>query len=146
VKTHYTVGFLFNQDKSKVALIRKNRPVWQFNRLNGIGGHVEEDEESSVCMSREFHEEARYPLEISPEWKRYASLDSPTFFVDCFAAIGDLNQIRSKTSEKIEIIEIISIHPNRKVDMIENLPWLISMAIDFLEDGRPFFATIKYEQ
>ena len=37
---HYSVGFLFNDTKTKVCLIKKNRPTWQEGFLNGVGGHL----------------------------------------------------------------------------------------------------------
>src|SRR5690242_7587733 len=54
---HYTVGFFFNEDLSKVLLIRKAKPPWQAGRLNGIGGSFEGTESPEKCMDREFLEE-----------------------------------------------------------------------------------------
>ena len=145
MKTHYTVGFLFSFDKQKVALIRKNRPDWQKGRLNGVGGHVEAGETALQCMGREFGEEVEYPSLFKTEWRQYATLESPQFIMDCFASLGDLSSIKAKTDEDIEVVSVDQINPLRTKDMIENLPWLISMAIDFIEDGRPASAYVKYE-
>jgi 8-oxo-dGTP diphosphatase len=145
MKTHYTVGFLFSFDKQKVALIRKQRPDWQKGRLNGVGGHVEIGETALQCMGREFHEEVEYPSLYKTEWRQFAVLDSPKFIVDCFASLGDLAAVKGKTDEDVEIINVDQITPLRTKDMIENLPWLISMAIDFIEDGRPAMATVEYK-
>ena len=145
MKTHYTLGFLFNNDFSKVVLIRKDSPIWQAGRLNGVGGHVEKGESAAVCMYREFHEEIWYNYLMAPKWSHYATMEGSDFIVDCFAAVGQVDACNAKTSEKVEVIDVASITPNRTIDMIENLPWLVSMAIDFMQDGRPSFATIKYE-
>ena len=145
MKTAYTLGFLFSFDKQQVALIRKNRPDWQKGRLNGIGGHVEAGETSLQCMGREFSEEVEYPSLYKTEWRQFATMESSDFTVDCFASLGDLSCIKAKTDEGIEVIKLEDITPLRRKDMIENLPCLISLAIDFIEDGRPAFATIKYE-
>lgn len=57
-QTKYVVGFMFSEDSSKVALIRKNRPEWQKGLLNGIGGHCESsDKNNQDTMIREFEEE-----------------------------------------------------------------------------------------
>jgi 8-oxo-dGTP diphosphatase len=40
----YVVGFLFNEGKTKVVLIKKNRPDWQKGYFNGVGGKIEGDE------------------------------------------------------------------------------------------------------
>jgi 8-oxo-dGTP pyrophosphatase MutT (NUDIX family) len=56
--TKYVVGFMVHEEQ--IALIRKNRPKWQEGRLNGIGGHIEENEEPYSAMVREFEEETGY--------------------------------------------------------------------------------------
>lgn len=65
LKTHeflpareYTLGFAFSSDFSKVLLIQKNRPIWQEGKLNGIGGKLEECDQTPIDgMIREFKEE-----------------------------------------------------------------------------------------
>ena len=37
IYTDYVVGFMFDLNYKDVVLIRKNRPVWQQNKLNGVG-------------------------------------------------------------------------------------------------------------
>ena len=49
-KQKYVLGFIFNKDKTKIALIRKDRPEWQKGLLNAVGGKVEADE-TSVAAS-----------------------------------------------------------------------------------------------
>lgn len=38
------LGFVFNKEHTKIALIKKNRPEWQKDKYNGIGGHIEKKE------------------------------------------------------------------------------------------------------
>lgn len=52
MKTYYTLGFLFDYGQLNVALIRKTKPKWQAGLLNGIGGHVEENETPATCINR----------------------------------------------------------------------------------------------
>lgn len=53
----YVLGFLFSRDFTRVVLIKKNRPSWQADKLNGIGGKVEDSDTSSLAaMIREFRE------------------------------------------------------------------------------------------
>lgn len=54
---NYVLGFLFSPDLESVALILKNRPAFLEGKLNGIGGHVEEDESPMSAVIREFEEE-----------------------------------------------------------------------------------------
>jgi 8-oxo-dGTP pyrophosphatase MutT (NUDIX family) len=46
------------KDKNKILLILKDRPHWQKNRLNLVGGKVEEDELEVFAAMRELKEES----------------------------------------------------------------------------------------
>jgi hypothetical protein len=63
--------------------------------------------------------------------------------VDFFATCGDTFLLESPEDEKIERVMLSNIDILRG-DVIENLPWLISLAIDHLNDGRPKFVTAVY--
>jgi len=121
----YVAGFLFNDTKTQVALIRKNKPAWQAGKFNAIGGHIEMNERSRVAMVREFSEEAGVVLPwldhfvtIAGNWgsvKFYRTFDSFAF-----------NKIESKTDEQIKIFGIEDI-PWR--ECLPNLSWLIPFAL-----------------
>src|SRR3990167_7537739 len=56
---NYSVGFVFSMDKSRVLLIKKNKPEWQAGLLNGVGGKAEpQDRRARETMRRECMEEA----------------------------------------------------------------------------------------
>src|ERR1017187_4254100 len=134
-QTNYTVGFLFNKKLKKVALIRKQRPEWQKGKLNGIGGHIEDGEIPSVAQTREFFEETGLSYD---GWVNFCRLNGDDFCVYCFSGIGDLSSLQTKTDETVEIVSVAKIN-KLKDSMIENLPWLIALAIDNINDGRPSF-------
>jgi 8-oxo-dGTP diphosphatase len=140
--TKYVAGFMFSADKTEVALIRKNKPAWQKGLLNGIGGKIEPGEQPIDAMWREFQEEtASY---VPPNyWQHFAILEGPGFSVDFFHTEGDLSTLLSPEEEKVERVKLSEVHVLR-ADMIENLPWLISLAIDHATDGRPQFTTARY--
>jgi 8-oxo-dGTP pyrophosphatase MutT (NUDIX family) len=139
----YCLGFLFDNDLSKIVLIRKLKPIWQYNLLNGVGGSIERGETPIVAMDREFREETTYAGE-DIDWKYFALLNGGEFKVSCFAAKSDNVDLKARTAEAIEVCDIDKLEYLRK-QMIENLPWLINLAVDHLQDGRPIFADIKYE-
>lgn len=60
VEIEYVLGFMFNEDESKVLLIMKNRPAWQAGKLNGVGGKIEAGETPIQAMEREFAEETGF--------------------------------------------------------------------------------------
>lgn len=140
--TKYVAGFMFNSAKNEVALIRKNKPEWQKGLLNGIGGKIEADEIPIDAMWREFKEETS--LYIPPNyWRHFAVIKGPEFSVDFFATTGNLDSLSSPEEEKVERVRLEQINVFRR-DMIENLPWLISLALDHLDDGRPSFVMAEY--
>jgi len=55
---HYVMGFIFNKAKNRVLLVKKKRPEWQAGKWNGIGGKIDDTDESPlVAMNREALEE-----------------------------------------------------------------------------------------
>ncbi len=64
---------MLSPDYKQVALITKNKPSWQANKLNGIGGKIESGETPSEAMAREFEEETG--VITSPnEWVKFVVL------------------------------------------------------------------------
>lgn len=140
--TQYTIGFLFNKELNRVVLIRKTKPSWQRGKLNGVGGHVEAGETPDVTMAREFSEEVDHRL-IKEEikWQGYATMTGSDFQVFCFAATAEHLAVDSKTEEEVVTHAISEI---RNFDLVENLEWLIHLAIDNLQDGRPVYCEVQY--
>lgn len=144
----YVAGFMFNGEMSAVALIRKNKPDWQRGKLNGIGGKIEEGESDVSAMCREFWEECGAVTQPD-EWINYLTMggkndDGKPFEVCFYASRKDcLHSLESKTDEQVTVCAVEDVHPLRG-DMIENLPWLIALAIDNLKDGRPHFVEARY--
>ncbi len=137
----YVVGFQFNAERTKVALIRKAKPEWQKGLLNGIGGKIEPtDNDPHSAMVREFREETGVATD---SWMCFAEMRGGDWSVQCFCSTGNLNWIRSVEAEPIEIIDLDG-RTLVRFDVIENLPWLINLALDSMEDGRPRFALITY--
>lgn len=149
MKTKYVVAFAFNNDLSHVALIRKNKPEWQKGKLNGVGGKIEKRETPSQAVSREFGEEAGIQKIPCNNWKLFCIMegtnnDGIEFQVWCYAIKLDLKKIISIEEEKIEIIETKNILFGR-LDIIENLSWLIPLAMDKLNGSHaPSCAIVEY--
>lgn len=130
----YVLGFVFSEDKSKVALINKLRPEWQKDYLNGIGGKVEESDINEFsAMSREFEEETGVLIE-GHNWHKFATMTfnndvlGGVAVVYCFRYFSDL-VFNCKTVEE-EIIELIDVSTFRERKIIKNLNVLIPMALD----------------
>lgn len=136
----YTVGFIFNEDLSKILLIHPNRPEWQVGKLNGPGGKVEEDETPVDCVVREIEEETSLIIP-SDKWTLTAVEHHTDMQVHFFTATysGDLDEIKQLTDEKIEWFSITPL-PEK---VLPNLRWLIPLSIDILE--RKVIKNLRYD-
>lgn len=136
-KNKYVLGFMFSQNKINLLLIHKNRPDWQKDRLNGIGGKIKNYKEllhPELAMEREFEEETGIKYN---NWKHFCTMNfsnNNTMYdciVFCFYTLVPqqlLYSAQSKTDEKICIININELGI-LKIKPIENLYWLIPMAL-----------------
>ena len=124
-KKYYVLGFLFDNLRRRVALIKKRRPQWQSDSFNGIGGEMEDDENAITAMDREFKEEA----DVSGiDWEEYDKIEGKDYVVFCFRAFdtGAMSQICTMTDE------VVSIHHVHKLPemVISNVPDLIRVALN----------------
>jgi len=118
----WVVGFLF-RNTTEVALVLKIHPKWQAGKLNGVGGTIEEGESPLAAMTREFKEEAGVAVN---DWREFALLKVQDGDVWFFVAHGDY-PIRSITDEHIGWYPVVDI---KKSPIIENLAWLVPLALD----------------
>lgn len=122
--TNYCCGFMFDIERSRVALIRKVRPDWQAGKLNGIGGHIEAGESASEAMAREFFEETGYQT-FGTDWKHFATLHGQEYRVLFYYMYGKLEELKTTTDEEIVIEYVDTLHNS----VIPNLRFLIPMAL-----------------
>jgi 8-oxo-dGTP diphosphatase len=125
MKKYYVAGFLFSEDYSKIVLIKKNKPEWQAGFLNGTGGKIELTDDSPLfAMIREFKEETGYEVKT---WQEFCKLSGKDWEVYFFKAVGDVTKVSTQESEEIVVIPISEY---RRYPLIQNLNWLIPMALD----------------
>ncbi len=123
----YVLGFMFSEDRRYVALIEKNRPTWQAGLLNGVGGHIEDDDDGpGTAMAREFREETGVQTDPG-DWEWYASLSNEKCFIYIFRMFSDkVWDARTLTDEEVFVRTIGNNFDKR----IPNLSWLIPLALD----------------
>lgn len=129
MQTKYVLGFLFSLDKKQVALIEKRQPDWQAGFLNGIGGKIEPNELPLDAMIREFKEETGYEF---TDWTAFNSLQgynsgTKSWIVYTFRGFGDVDKVNTTESE---IIYVVNVSDIRTLKVINNLQWLIPLALD----------------
>jgi 8-oxo-dGTP pyrophosphatase MutT (NUDIX family) len=127
----YSCGLLFDSTKQYVALIRKKRPIWQFNKLNGGGGKLENDEDFLDCMIRETKEEFGIDQK---KWFPISILNIGIHKVKFFAAFDvEIDKIVSMTDEYCEIIKVSDIFDvNSKIytEIIPDIKTVIALSLD----------------
>lgn len=132
----YVLGFMFDERKEFVALIRKNRPEGQRDKLNGIGGKIEEGEQMLSAMRREFYEETTIDYD---GWRYLGYFGNDFFRVHFFRAFTDaVYYVKSATDEKVEIYRVNRINDIEK--LMKNLKWLIPLCLD-----ESIIATVKID-
>jgi 8-oxo-dGTP diphosphatase len=120
--TRYVCGFMFDNDRSVVALIKKKRPAWQAGKRNGIGGHIEAGETPLAAMRREFFEETGVAY---LDWEQFTTLRGDGFEVVFFRAFTNhVFSVQSMTDEQVSLVP-----PRHLLLVIPNLRWLIPMAL-----------------
>lgn len=151
----YVLGLAFNASHDHIVLIRKNRPAWQAGKLNGPGGLIEDSEHSMASMQREFFQETTVQSNPS-DWSHFLTiavhthLQKDDYRVYCFATDKlQIDQAQTVTDELVCIFPIIRLLHSQygglaEIEMVENLPWMILLAIDHLNDGRPASAIVEY--
>lgn len=126
--TNMVLGFAFDDKMQNVCLIIKQKPEWQKNKLNGIGGKTEMSEHSFDAMIREFREETGVSTQ-DIHWNKFAILKGLNWRVDCFYLRDSEIYENVKTVES-EVIIKINVYDLWNYDTIFNLRWLIPYAIE----------------
>ncbi|MBN8571800.1 MAG: hypothetical protein J0M18_19430 [Ignavibacteria bacterium] len=139
----YVLGFLFAKDLNTVALINKTHPDWQKNKWNGIGGKILFNETTEDAMVRTFQKETNKLLP-AVYWKEFATLQSDSYEVICYAARAiqwEDTYLETITEENVVWFNRNNI-PN---EVIPNLSYLLPVAHDKLSSDSTFqYMTVDY--
>lgn len=143
----YVVAFILTPDFQFVWLIKKNKPEWQKDCLNGIGGKIEPGEAPVEAMVRELKEESGLTIDhkelIDIGIMQGINNDGSEFQVHIFTAVTN-EQLVTQEEEQIDVFEVREIKDHKH---IENVPMLIETCIYRLT-GHSFFhnMTMHYNQ
>jgi len=126
---NYVAGFMFSPDMENVVLIEKNKPEWQKGKYNAIGGKVEPGEQPINAMVREFQEETTCSTQES-DWKPLCKIGTHEYAVHFFYCTSEKwSDCISAEEEEVFTLPVLDLHVVRHY-LIENLLWLIPLAID----------------
>lgn len=125
----YVVGFIFSEDRQRVALIRKIKPSWQAGKLNGLGGKIEPDEDAENAIFREVEEEAG--VSIPPMlWREFYVATGGQWQCTFFKTFRDV-QLSSPEEEKVAWYNVTDVLSGKGgFQLTPQCYWLIAMALD----------------
>jgi 8-oxo-dGTP diphosphatase len=139
-----TLVFIARGDRVLLLRGSPQKRIWA-NKYNGIGGHIERDEDIYSAALREVHEETS--LEV--DGLRLAGLinidgDQPAgIMLFVFTAI-------SRSGDPIPseegALEWIARDQLAQIDLVEDLPTILPRALDLLPNAPPFFAHYHYDE
>lgn len=132
----YVVGFMFDDQLQQVCMIRKNRPIWQDGKLNGIGGRIMDLECPIHAMVREFEEETGVKT-LAATWAHVVTLRFPYAEIEVFAAQNTLALDQARTTTDEQVMKVLS-YPaainSPGYGFVENVPPLVALSMQRLTD------------
>lgn len=139
-----TLVFITRDDRILLLRGSPQKRIWA-DKYNGIGGHVERDEDIYASAQREAREETG--LEV--EDLRLAGLinidgDQPTgimlFVFTATSRSGDPSPSEEGALEWIARAQLAH------ADLVEDLPTILPRALDLPPNAPPFFAHYRYDE
>jgi 8-oxo-dGTP diphosphatase len=126
---HWSLGFVFTSDFSKVLLIHKEHPDSQKGKWNGLGGKYERDEDAYQCISREVEEESDIFIPSS-SWRLVGEVHGEGWGMDILTVSysGDPSDAKTTTDERVDWFPVAKLPKTKR-----NLFWLIPLCIDALQ-------------
>lgn len=129
----YVLGFAFDAKKQNVVLIEKQKPEWQKDKYNGVGGKVEPNDLGiHYAMVREFYEETGVVTDEN-QWHLFAKMQFGNDIMGggasiyCFRTFDD--SIKDCSTCETEVVEIFSMETVYQYPLMHNLPILLRLAL-----------------
>jgi 8-oxo-dGTP diphosphatase len=139
-----TLCFITNGDDVLLMKRGANRRIFP-NCYNGVGGHIERDEDPLSCIKREIQEETGLGVH-SIRLRAIHNIDVGTnngIIMFVFTAISDKRKFiddgREGTLHWIARDEIMSLN------LVEDLPQIIPRVLSMGDSEQPFFVHVSYD-
>lgn len=126
VENRFVVGFCFNEERDRVALIKKKRPSWQAGLWNGLGGSIE-NETPVEAMRREFLEESGVDV---ASWLHALTIVMENKHLYVFRAFDDrVEECSTQTDEEVAVWYRQSVVNTDFTDGLPNVRWFLPMLV-----------------
>lgn len=140
-----TLSFVINGDD--VLMLKRDAGKRVFpNQYNGLGGHVERDEDVRSSALREIEEESGlivHSLRLCSIHNIDAG-EASGILLFVFTAISDTRDLKPETPEGA--LEWISIDRVLDYDLVEDLPQLLPRIFDLPDGHGPLYAHVGYDE
>ena len=135
------LGFIFNEDLTKVLLVQKKRPTWQEGNHNGTGGMVGEDESATNAMYRHTLKETALDIKYWG-WIHVGQMIGIDWEVVIYVArhVGPEDDAKTLTDEVIGWYDIKDLPEG-----LFNLDWLVPLSLDKFNNRSLHTVDIKYD-
>lgn len=135
----YTLAFIFNEDLSKVLLLKKTRPEWQAGHLNGIGGKCEPNEPPLKCIQREVFEECGLENIF---FEKTGIIAGDAYIVYVYNARISSHLLESAVSKTDEIVSLYDVSDLHNQELLPSVKYLIPMSMQpYLDPNFMSFTT-----
>jgi 8-oxo-dGTP diphosphatase len=139
-----TLCFVFNGDDVLLMKRAPHRRVFP-NRYNGVGGHIERDEDPLSGAVREIREETG--LEVRDVRLRGVhnidAGDSSGIMIFVFSASSDSREVIDAGEEGT--LHWIPCDAVLDLDLVEDLPHILPRILAMRDDDPPYFAHVSYD-
>ena len=135
------LGFIFNEDLTKVLLVKKVKPTWQEGNHNGTGGLVDADESATNAMAR--HTKKETDLEIGMwGWIHVGNLNGIDWKVNLFVSrhLGPEEDAKTMTDEIVGWYDLKDLPKG-----LFNLEWLVPLSLDKFQNRALHLVDIEYD-
>lgn len=127
------LAVVFNESLTETVLVVKNRPAFLADKLNGVGGGVEEfDENDHAAAIRELEEEA----DVTPDFLfQIGVINGPNFQCTVFTGtVPDGTPVTTKTDEPVAWYKMADL-PKSSYPLNLDIEVYISFALNLLKQG-----------
>lgn len=141
-----TLSFIFHNDDVLLMKRASHRRVFP-NQYNGVGGHIERDEDPSTGAIREIKEETGLDIQnvlLRGVHHIDAGASQSGILLFVFTANSDSRDVSGDDSEGT--LHWINQNDIMSLDLVEDLPLILARILRMTSDDKPYFAHVSYDQ
>lgn len=140
-----TLSFVFNGDDVLLMKRAAHKRVFP-NQYNGLGGHIERDEDPLTSARREIQEESGLQVR-DLRLRAVHNIDAGQnsgIMLFVFTAISDSREVQS--DEREGTLHWVAPDQLEQLDLVEDLPLILPRLLTLPTDAPPMFVHVSYNE